>query len=102
MWSTALDLKVAREATPGDKGDRSFNKLSLKNQVDALLSRLRAFQDGKGGRKLPELQQSYDLLMMKVLSLRQDNDAPLTQDVVTSREAIWSVLADPAKFATLS
>jgi hypothetical protein len=39
---------------------------------------------------------------MKVLSLLQDSDAALARDIVTSREAIWSLLADPAKFATLS
>ena len=37
-----------------------------------------------------------------VLSLLQDSDPPLARDIVTSREAIWSLLADPAKFATLS
>jgi hypothetical protein len=39
---------------------------------------------------------------MKVLSLLQDSDAALARDIVTSREGIWSLLADPAKFATLS
>ena len=54
------------------------------------------------GAQLAELRQSYDLLIMKVLSLLQDSDPVLARDIVTSREAIWSLLADPAKFATLS
>jgi hypothetical protein len=40
--------------------------------------------------------------MMKVLSLLQDSDPPLARDIVTSREAIWGLLADPVKFSTLS
>jgi len=38
---------------------------------------------------------------MKVLSLLQDSDAALARDIVASREAIWSLLADPAKFSTV-
>jgi hypothetical protein len=36
-----------------------------------------------------------------VLSLLQGSDPVLAQAVAASREAIWSLLADPAKFATL-
>jgi hypothetical protein len=50
---------------------------------------------------MAELRQSYDLLMMKVLTLLQDSDPPLAKEVVSSREAIWSLLADEKKFAAL-
>ncbi len=39
--------------------------------------------------------------MMKVLSLLQDKDEKLASDIVSSREAIWGLLADPTTFATL-
>jgi hypothetical protein len=38
---------------------------------------------------------------MKVLSLVQDDDKKLASDIAASREAIWALLADPKKFATL-
>jgi len=98
----ALDLKSLEKRLRETKAIGVFTKLSLKNQVDDLLDQFRAFHQGKGGTKLAELRQSYDLLMMKVLSLLQDSDPPLARDIVTSREGIWSLLADPAKFATLS
>ncbi len=98
----ALDLKSLEKRLRETKAIGIFTKLSLKNQVDDLLDQFRAFHQGKGGTNLAELRQSYDLLIMKVLSLLQDSDAPLARDIVTSREAIWSLLADPAKFATLS
>src|SRR2546425_3501751 len=97
-----LDLKSLEKRLRETKAIGVFTKLSLKNQVDDLLSQFRAFHQGKGGSKLTELRQSYDLLMMKVLSLLQDSDPSLARDIVTSREALWSLLADPAKFATLS
>jgi hypothetical protein len=96
-----LDLKSLETRLRETKAIGVFTKLSLKNKVDDLLSRFRAYHQGKGG-KLPELRQSYDLLMMKVLSLLQDSDPPLARDIVTSQEALWGLLADPAKFATLS
>jgi hypothetical protein len=98
----ALDLKSLETRLRETKAIGVFTKLSLKNKVDDLLSQFREFHQGKGGSKLSELRQSYDLLMMKVLSLLQDSDPPLARDIVTSREAIWGLLADPAKFATLS
>jgi hypothetical protein len=98
----ALDLKSLETRLRETKAIGVFTKLSLKNKVDDLLSQFREFHQGKSGSKLPELRQSYDLLMMKVLSLLQDSDPPLARDIVTSREAIWGLLADPAKFATLS
>ncbi len=98
----ALDLKLLEKRLRETTAIGVFTKLALKNQVDDLLDRFRAFHQGKGGTSLAELRQSYDLLIMKVLSLLQDSDAALARDIVTSREAIWSLLADPAKFATLS
>jgi hypothetical protein len=77
-----------------------FTKISLKNQVDDLLTQFRAFhQEGAG--VLTELREKYSLLLLKVLALLQASDPVLARAVAASREAIWSLLEDPAKFATL-
>jgi hypothetical protein len=78
-----------------------FTKLALKNEVDDLLARFRAFHAGRGGTTLTKLRESYDLLVLKVISLLQDKDPPLARDVSTSREALWNLLADPVKFKDL-
>jgi hypothetical protein len=39
--------------------------------------------------------------MMKVLSLLQDGDETLASAVVSSREAIWALLANEKTFAAL-
>ena len=77
-----------------------FTKISLKNQVDDLLTQFRAFhQEGAG--VLTELREKYSLLLLKVLALLQAGDPVLARAIAASREAIWSLLEDPAKFATL-
>jgi hypothetical protein len=78
-----------------------FTKLSLKNEVDDLLERFRSFHEGRGGGPLAKLRENYDLLVLKVVSLLQDKDSALARDISTSREALWNVLKDPAKFKTL-
>ena len=78
-----------------------FTKLSLKNQVDDLLDQFRLFYRGKVALTFSDLRQRYDLLMLKVISLLQDNDRALASDIVASREAIWGILRDPEKFATI-
>jgi hypothetical protein len=78
-----------------------FTKLTLKNQVDDLLSLFRAYYEGRGGLTIPQLRQNYEQLLTKVLNLLKDGDPALAGAIVNSREAIWGVLTDPAKFAKL-
>jgi len=79
-----------------------FTKLTLKNQVDALLSRFRLYHGNHNAVTLADLRQSYDLLLLKVLSLLQNKDAALANAISASREAIWNILIDPKKFAALN
>ena len=78
-----------------------FTKLFLKNQVDDLLSQFRAYYKGKNGLTLEQLRENYNLLLLKLVSLLEDGDPQLSQDILTSRGAIWHVLADPEQFAKL-
>ena len=78
-----------------------FTKLSLKNQVDDLLAQFRAYYRGTVTIPLAALRQRFDLLMIKVLTLLQDGDPPLAMAIGSSREAIWGILMDPNKLATI-
>jgi len=93
-----LDLTSLETRLRGTQAIGVFTKLSLKNQVDDLLVRFRAYHKHQAATTLAELRQSYNLLMLKVLSLLQDSDPPLARDIVASREAIWGILSDPKKF----
>jgi len=94
-------LAALKEQLKATKAIGVFTKLSLKNQVDDLLDQFRDYYQGKAKITMPELRRSYDLLMMKVLSLLQDSDQRLASAIVSSREAIWGLLANPKTFATL-
>jgi hypothetical protein len=78
-----------------------FSKIALKNQVDDLMTQFRDHYKGKAKPTMAELRQTYDLLMMKVLSMVQNNDKNLAAAIVSSRTAIWDLLSDPVKFAAL-
>lgn len=78
-----------------------FTKLALKNQVDDLVSRVRAMHQGNSSITLSQLRQSYDQLLAKVHGLLKDGDPELASTIMASREAIWNVLTDPVKFARL-
>ncbi|MEJ0008327.1 MAG: hypothetical protein WDM77_18680 [Steroidobacteraceae bacterium] len=96
-----MDLGSLEQRLRDTKAIGVFTKLSLKNQVDDLLERFRAFYSKKSGATLAELRQRYDLLLLKVLSVLQDGDPTLAAAISASRETIWTILADPQKFATL-
>ena len=92
-----LDLKSLEERLKETSAIGVLTKLSLKNQVDDLVGRFRAFHLGQRPPALAELRPSFELLLMKVLSLLQDKDPGLAKDINASRESIWAVLADREK-----
>jgi hypothetical protein len=94
-----LDLKTLETRLKETKAIGVFTKLALKNQIDDLLERFRAFYQGRIKTSLVELRRSFDLLVMKTLALLQDADPPLAGALASSRESIWGILSDPAKFA---
>ena len=75
-----------------------WTKLAVKNEVETLLDRFRAYHQRQGTATLSELHSAYDTLLLKVSALFQDSDPPLARDIAESRGAIWDILADPRKF----
>jgi hypothetical protein len=96
-----LDLTALEAQLRATKAIGVFTKISLKNKVDDLMKQFRDHYAGKTMRTMTELRRSYDLLIMKVLSLLQDDDQMLASAIVSSREAIWGLLSDRKKFANL-
>lgn len=93
-----LDLRSLEQRLRETNAIGVMTKLSLKNQVDDLLGKFRAYYQGELKVSLAELRHPYELLLMKVLSLLQDGDPALARDVNASRDAIWAVLTDRNKF----
>ena len=99
--SVTLDLNGLKKQLKETKAIGLFTKIALKNQVDDLLDQFRKYYQGKSKIDMMELRRSYNLLLMKVLSLLQNKDQKLASAIVSSREAIWGLLSDPKKFANL-
>jgi hypothetical protein len=97
----ALDLRALEQRLRNTRALGVFTKLSLKNQVDALLEEFRGFHRGQGQPPLSELHRQYNLLLSKILGLLEDDDASLAAAISSSREAIWNILTDPKEFAKL-
>lgn len=96
-----LDLKSLEARLRETQAIGVLTKLSLKNQVDDLLGQFRAFYQGKLKTTLAELRRPFDLLVLKLLSLLQDSDPSLAAAIAASREAIWAILSDRTRFASL-
>jgi len=96
-----LDLKLLEARLRETKAISTFSKIALKNQMEDLLERFKAFYEGRIKTSLVELRRAFDLLIMKTLALLQDADPPLAGALVSSRESIWSVLSDPVKLNAL-
>lgn len=96
-----LDLASLEQRLRDTTAIGVLTKITIKNQVDDLLDQFRSYYQGKLKTTLAELRRPYDLLVLKVLALLQDSDPALASAVVASREAIWGILSDPKKFATI-
>jgi hypothetical protein len=97
----ALDLESLEKRLRETSAIGVFTKLSLKNQVDDLLEQFTEYHRGRSTARIETLRESFDLLLLKVLSLLQDKDPALAGDIAASREALWKLLADPTRFANL-
>jgi hypothetical protein len=96
----ALDLEALETRLKETKAFGVLTKLALKNQIDDLLDRFRAYYQGRLKTTLGELRQAFDALVLRTVALLQDTDPSLARAIVSSRESLWVLLADPAKFAT--
>ena len=96
-----LNLPTLEARLKGTNAIGVLTKITLKNQVDDLLDDFRAYYRGKLKTTLADLRRSFDMLVLKVLSLLQDSDPSLAAAIAASRDAIWGILSDPAKFAAI-
>lgn len=97
----SLDLKTLEQRLRATNAIGTFTKLALKNEVDDLTGKFREYHEGRSNAKLQQLRPSYELLMMKVLSLLQNDDPALANEIARSREVIWGILSDKNKFTQI-
>jgi hypothetical protein len=76
-----------------------FEKLRLKSAIDDLLARLRGYHDGTRQYSMLELQQQYDVLLIRIAANLQHKDTVLHGQLCNAWFMIWQDLEDPERFA---
>jgi hypothetical protein len=96
-----LDMAALKARLRDTNSIGVFTKLALKSQVDDLMKQFRAYYQSGKDSSVTSLRQPYDMLVLKVLAVVQDNDPSLAREISGSREAIWGILADRQKFNSI-
>ena len=76
-----------------------FQKLALQREVNDLLARFRNAHSGSQN-EVSSLRRPYERLIASIQS-QLGRDPKLSSEISASREAIWVVLTDRTKFASL-
>jgi hypothetical protein len=91
--AVTLDLEALGERLRASEAIGFFSKLALKNDLDDLMEDAVGHHE-RGRPGLQELEERFDLLVMKVMSLLQDDDPELAREIARSRDDLWALLAD--------
>lgn len=93
-----VDLHMLAEGLKNSNAVSLFEKLRLKSAIDELIGRLKAFHAGARSDSLVQLQEQYDLLMMRIAAALQHKDVPLHGQLCNAWESLWSDLQDRGRF----
>lgn len=94
-----VDLDDLAAGLKASKAVGMLDKIRLKSGIDDLLKRMRAYHKGKRTYSLEELQEQYDVLLMKIAGYLQDKDVTLHGQLCNAWESLWLDLEDPERFA---
>jgi hypothetical protein len=93
-----VDLDMLAEGLKNSSAVGLFEKVRLKSSIDDLVGRLKAFHGGARTYSLAQLQEQYDLLMMRIASQLQDKDLALHGQLCNAWESLWAQLQDRDRF----
>ena len=93
-----VDLDLLADGLKNSSAVGLFEKVRLKSAIDELIGRMKAFHGGARSYTLAQLQEQYDVLMMRIASQLQDKDLLLHGQLCNAWDSIWSQLADRGRF----
>jgi hypothetical protein len=94
-----LDLHILADGLKESRAVGLLEKLRLKSAIDDLLERFEAFHAGGREFALAQLQEQYDVLLMRIAAHLQHKDVILHQRLCNAWYQIWQDLEDPQRFA---
>ena len=74
-----------------------FTKLQLKGDIESLVKELENHYAGKSSSTLMQLDERFQLLFHKIVTLVQDKDPQLAKDLTSARQSLWEWVSDPNK-----
>ncbi|NND43828.1 MAG: hypothetical protein HKN58_00795 [Xanthomonadales bacterium] len=96
-----MDLDSLESRLRQTKAIGVFTKLELKSQVNDLLKDVENYHRNRNAMSLTQLEEHFNLLVMKLLVLLEKEDPQLHRDIARARPALWSTLADPVEFSSM-
>jgi len=93
-----VDLEILGDMLAKTKAVGFLTKLGLKKDINKVLGRLEKYHDGGGPYTLEQLEEQYNLLLMKISAHLQDKDLTTHRHLCNAWLVIWEDLQDPAYF----
>jgi len=97
-----IDFESLEKQVKETKAIGVVTKLKLSNDINKLLADLKAFHAGNSPLTLEQQREQYDLLYMKIVSLVQENDPELFNQLCNAWDPIWAELQDEKNLQTVS
>ena len=94
-----MDLQGLEKRVRATSAISLFQKLELQKEVNELLARFRQAHAGQSS-EISTLRRPYERLIASIQS-RLGRDPQLAGEISASREAIWGVLTDRTRFASI-
>ncbi len=93
-----VDLDMLAEGLKNSGAVGMIEKLRLKSSIDDLIGRFKAFHAGAKGYSLAQLQEQYDLLMMRISAALHEKDVVLHTQLCNAWGSLWDDLQDRVRF----
>jgi len=97
-----VDLELLADGLKRSNAVGLMEKLRLRSSIDDLIARLKAYHAGARHYTPAQLQQQYDLLLMRIAAHLQHKDQLLHGQLCNAWEAIWLDLIDSDRFTKRS
>lgn len=93
-----VDLEMLSQALRDSTAVGLFEKIKLKGSIDDLVKRLEAYHDGARKFSIEQLEEQYNVLLMRIASHLQNKDQLLHQQLCNAWLTIWLDLEDSGRF----
>jgi hypothetical protein len=94
-----VDLDFLEKRLRKTKAVGVLTRLRLSGEIKDLLAKLERYHAGNSDLDIDQLNEQFDLLYMKVVSLVQDKDLDLHRQLCNSWTQIWHGLQNPDYFS---